>query len=312
MPNPQAPNKMRVLCRHSLCPGPARSRGLGFTLIELLVVVAIIALLVAILAPTLQKAREKAELVVCLSNLKQIGTAMHTYTVDNNSTLPGYNDDGSDWPIGPTGASGYPAYITDMFWMGGLSEYDLFKATRPRKLNDYLVNAEVIFKCPSDEGMINVSPQYPEDRVPLYERNYLAPAAGFVAASTSYVYNVGIGLPCYFRTVPLKKTFQIKHPTRQVAFADMTMWNTWMELPPTGGPGTPSRNGYPDHWFAGYPWHDPPKYHSEVPWTVQIYDGRSCQLYPQRGNAVFVDAHAETVTFTDELVTEEYIIYEEN
>ena len=185
--------------------------------------------------------------------------------------------------------------------MGGLSYYDDYKATRPRKLNDYLTNAEVIFKCPSDEGMINVSPQYPTDKVPLYERNYLAPAAGFVAASSSYVYNNSIGLPGKFRLIPLKKTYQIPHPTRQVAFADITMWNTWV---------TWQTSGYPDHWFAGYPWHDLPKYHTEVPWVDQPYDGRRCQLYPQRGNAVFVDAHAETVTFTEELVTEEYVIYD--
>lgn len=52
----------------------------GFTLIELLVVISIIALLVAILVPSLSQAREQAKRVVCLSNLRQIGVGIQIYT----------------------------------------------------------------------------------------------------------------------------------------------------------------------------------------------------------------------------------------
>ncbi|MGD9495733.1 MAG: prepilin-type N-terminal cleavage/methylation domain-containing protein [Armatimonadota bacterium] len=54
----------------------------GFTLIELLVVIAIIAILAAILFPVFARAREKARQTSCLSNLKQIGTAMLMYAQD--------------------------------------------------------------------------------------------------------------------------------------------------------------------------------------------------------------------------------------
>ncbi|HCO96603.1 MAG TPA: hypothetical protein DIU00_22130, partial [Phycisphaerales bacterium] len=60
----------------------------GFTLIELLVVIAIIALLLAILMPTLHRVKKQAKAVLCLSNLKQWGTIFAMYTDDNNGNFP--------------------------------------------------------------------------------------------------------------------------------------------------------------------------------------------------------------------------------
>ena len=67
----------------------AGARRSGFTLIELLVVVAIIALLISILLPSLARARESARSTVCLANLKQLGNGITLYQYDHKGTLPG-------------------------------------------------------------------------------------------------------------------------------------------------------------------------------------------------------------------------------
>jgi len=61
----------------------------AFTLIELLVVITIIGILAALIVPALAKAKLKGQQTGCLSNLKQVGLALHLYSDENENSLPG-------------------------------------------------------------------------------------------------------------------------------------------------------------------------------------------------------------------------------
>src|SRR5436190_12111782 len=88
----------------------------AFTLVELLVVIGIIAILVGVLLPALSRARENANRLACMSNLRQVSTAFFMYTGDNKGWFPccavfgnglGYGA-GVDYPGYPTGWNGWP------------------------------------------------------------------------------------------------------------------------------------------------------------------------------------------------------------
>lgn len=126
-----------------------KRKNAGFTLIELLVVISIIALLVSILLPSLQKAREQVKQVVCVSQLKQIGVASHTYTQIYKDRLP------PAW----TGENGPPVIgmmARDTTWDTFLAPY-LSQKGKESPGGDVANNMDMkakkganIFLCPAD------------------------------------------------------------------------------------------------------------------------------------------------------------------
>ena len=89
------------------------SSGAGFSLIELLVVITIIVLLLAILMPVLQSAREQGQRAVCLSNLRQLTTAWIAYTDDHDGNLV------LGWTFGGFG----PSLGNQKGWLGDAFRY---------------------------------------------------------------------------------------------------------------------------------------------------------------------------------------------
>lgn len=138
-----------------------RSKQNGFTLVELLVVIAIIGILIALLLPAIQAARESSRRSQCVNNLKQFGIAMHNYH-DVFKALPpaGFLDAGLS--SGPTGLNSADildwseqARLLPYFEQQNLSNLFNFNLTWDNPVN--LAGAQVsvpIFKCPSDPGLM--------------------------------------------------------------------------------------------------------------------------------------------------------------
>jgi len=139
----------------------------AFTLVELLVVIAIIAILAALIFPSLSTAKKKANATVCLNNLKQMGIAMNLYLSENNDKLPYAALEMFEATTSATREMTWDSLI-HRYIGGTLTEEQLWnpRASLP------LAKELKVLKCPSD---MSPRPAVIAPPLPVYRRSYAMP-----------------------------------------------------------------------------------------------------------------------------------------
>ena len=179
----------------------------GFTLIELLVVISIISLLLSILMPSLQKAKEMARRVVCSNNLRTIGLCNEIYAFEYNGWLVPFND------------HTLPGYKTT--WIANQAFREIMNTNSKKSVaviggngasSQFSVPAEYL--CPSDRISNDQANAY--NNVVLLSYGYNITDWGFSVAGSGNPNPIG------------HKAAQITSPAMKLAFADsVDFWLDW-------------------------------------------------------------------------------------
>ena len=162
---------------------PRHRRPRGFTLVELVVVIGIISVLIALLLPSLGKARESARRVRCASNMRSQGQLVHLYAIDAAGDYPVTNGTGGADPNPPpTGEAGRP--VTSKFPFGDLG-WGTQTATPDNRMAvpaaqallydlNYLESPEDLLYCPAINPQLTYADNWKYDPVanPTWKDTY--------------------------------------------------------------------------------------------------------------------------------------------
>lgn len=211
----------------------------GLTLVELLVVIAIIAILAALLLPALSKAKQTAQNIACLNNLKQLELCVHLYSTDNNDYLLPNN---SVYIFG----GGAPS-ITGASW---LLDLDARHETDPSNIVNGLLfqynKSLAIYHCPADQSTLETPAGQPLPHLRWRSYNMSQSINGYPDFE-----------PDFAAEIPSWAKFtQIRHPAPSELFVFIDESSGSMEDAQFGNPPIGS-------WDDGYWWDLPADRHNQ-------------------------------------------------
>jgi prepilin-type N-terminal cleavage/methylation domain-containing protein/prepilin-type processing-associated H-X9-DG protein len=268
----------------------------AFTLVELLVVIGIIALLISILLPALSSARRNANTVKCLSNLRQISTAIQMYASENKGAIPVVRQDYPDPDVNPTASSRY-------YWWDMITPYlaRLNKSTVDQTTQEMTeARQTVIWGCTEWDPRMDVSfttgafyPGYGMNVNPYFTPSFstFTPKLGACRWAPYY--------PGHYY-----KLGSVTSGAERMMLADAFLWI--IDARASSGGGVASLPGQPVDWVAGYAGKTGQP--GQIDYDLYRHAGKPPHVtngfYDKSGktacNVAFFDGHAATLTGIEE------------